>query len=98
MHRRVRRTAAQGAAVEAIGRSDRDAATLTLTLTAQRAALVLVKTAPDASILVGRKRELETFFPDVTRVTDALCSVHLVHGGSSRADREEELGVLVTAG
>jgi predicted membrane-bound mannosyltransferase len=98
MRGRVRRTAAQGAAVEAIGRSDCDAATLTLALTAQRAALVLVETAPDASILVGRKRELETFFSDIARVADALRSVHLVHGRSSRADREEELGVLVTAG
>ncbi len=65
---------------------------------AQLAALLLGGAAPDARLLVGGQREIETRLERVTGMADALGGVDLVDGGPGRANGEEEVRFGVAAG
>lgn len=63
--------------------------------TFERAAFVFAQTTPDAGILSGLNRPLETGVDDLASAAHALCFFNLKQGGPCIADREKQFRVFV---
>src|SRR5262249_22854622 len=64
---------------------------------AQLAAFLFGRAAPDARLLVGGERELETLVVHVAGGADSPGRLDLLEGGPGAADREEDVGVGIAA-
>ena len=65
---------------------------------AQFAALLLRRPAPDAGLLIGRQRKLETGLARLALHTNRLGRFNLLNRGPGAADRKEQVRVGAAAG
>ena len=95
---RPKRTGSRTAVSAGRSAGDALAADLRPPLTAQHPALVLGRSAPNAVLLVGGDRELETGIERRARPAERLRGLDLFDGHPGDTDREKEIWVEIPAG